>query len=219
MAQRILTKNQLARLPNYLTLLKKYKSQGLEFVNAQEISDDLNLNREVVKKDIAAISKSNGIPNRGREINALIRDLEEVLGYDDIHNAILVGVGNLGRALINYKGFEEYGLKIVAAFDNNPSKIGLKVDNIRVLDVRNLLKSFKDFNAKIGIICVPKESAQEVADIMCDAGFLAIWNFSPTHINLKKDDVILSNTNVATALAVVSHQLFLKKEKEKRGNK
>lgn len=219
MAQRILTKNQLARLPNYLTLLKKYKSQGLEFVNAQEISDDLNLNREVVKKDIAAISKSNGIPNRGREINALIRDLEEVLGYDDIHNAILVGVGNLGRALINYKGFEEYGLKIVAAFDNNPSKIGLKVDNIRVLDVRNLLKSFKDFNAKIGIICVPKESAQEVADIMCDSGFLAIWNFSPTHINLKKDDVILSNTNVATALAVVSHQLFLKKEKEKRGNK
>ena len=142
-------------------------------------------------------------------------DIEQVLGYDDIHNAIIVGVGSLGRALINYQGFREYGLKIVGAFDDDEGKIGTSISGVRIYDIKRLKDSFQDFNAKIGIITVPKEYAQEIADMFCDCGVLAIWNFAPTHIVLKNPSVIISNTNMAASLAVLSHQLFLKKEQTK----
>ena len=113
MTNKILTKNQLRRMPDYLSILKKEKTNGIKFVSCQEVADALNLNQEQVRKDIACIATNSGIPNRGRDINQLIRDIEKVLGYDDIHNAILVGVGNLGIALLKYQGFSEYGLKLL----------------------------------------------------------------------------------------------------------
>lgn len=213
MSAKILTKNQLARMPQYLITIKKFKGKGLSFINAQLIADDLNLNVEQVKKDLASVATTNGVPNKGREINGIIRDIESVLGYDDIHNAILIGVGHLGSALLNYAGFEEYGLKIVGAFDSDEAKIGTKINGVRIYDIRVLKNVFKDYNAKIGIITTPKDKAQEVANVLVYCGVLAIWNFAPIDLNIKDSDVILSNMNMATSLAVLSHQLYLKKEK------
>jgi len=216
MSNKVLNKNQLARMPNYLLVVKKLKARGLLFINAQVISDELNLNVEQVKKDLAAISSIGGVPNKGRDISVLLRDLESVLGYEDIHNAIIIGVGSLGKALLNYSGFEEYGLKIVGAFDKDPAIIGLKINGIRVFDVNTLKNTFKDYNAKIGIITVNKESAQEIADLLIDVGSKAILNFAPTPIEIKKKDVILSNMNIATNLAVLSHQLYLEREEKEK---
>jgi redox-sensing transcriptional repressor len=219
MSAKILTKNQLARMPAYLLTIKKLKGKGLGFVNAQIIADDLNLNVEQVKKDLASVASTSGVPNKGREINSLIRDVESVLGYDDIHNAIIVGVGHLGSALLNYDGFEEYGLKIVGAFDTDSKKIGTKINGIRIYDVKTLKNVFKDYNAKIGIITVNRTSAQEVANIFVECGVLAIWNFAPINLVISDPKVILSNMNMATSLAVLSHQLYLKKEKNDKNRK
>ncbi|MFA6666839.1 MAG: redox-sensing transcriptional repressor Rex [Bacilli bacterium] len=213
MSLKILTKNQLHRMPDYLNLIKLLKGKGYKYINCQTIADDLNLNREQVKKDIAQVATTSGIPNKGRDINQLIMDIEKVLGYDDIHNAIIIGVGNLGKALLKYQGFQEYGLKIVGAFDKDPNVVGQRINNIRVYDVSTLKDVFKDYNAKIGIICVPKEEAQKIADVLVDSGVLAIWNFSPVSINVTNDSVIVSNTNMAASLAVLSHQLYLNKKK------
>ena len=214
MGNKILNKNQLNRMPLYLEMLKKYKKDGLFFVNCQTLADDLGLNQEQVKKDIAAVSTTSGIPNKGRDIYLLIRDLEQVLGYDDIHNAVLIGVGSLGKALLKYDGFKEFSLKIVGAFDNDEAKTNQIINNVRVNNINDFSKVFKNLNAKIGIICVDKEHAQSVCDLLVNNGVQAIWNFVPIKLNCD-ENVIVSNTNMAANLAVLSHQLFLKKKEMK----
>lgn len=214
MSLKALNKNQLRRMPDYLTVIKDMKGRGYKYVSCQELADILNLNKEQVKKDIAVVSTKSGIPNKGRDINQLIMDIENVLGYDDIHNAILVGVGDLGKALLKYQGFREYGLKIVGAFDVSEEIIGQVINDIRIRDVKTLPKVFGDYNAKIGIICVPKDQAQKIVDILVESGALAIWNFAPITLISKKQGVIISNTNMATSLSVLSHQLYLMKKKK-----
>lgn len=214
MEKKHLTKNQLRRLPSYLHLLKNLSGSGMKDVSCQTIASCLDLNKEQVRKDIALISSINGVPNKGRDINLLIKDIETILGYDDTHNAFIVGVGSLGKAFLHYKGFENYGLKIVCAFDNNPDIVGKNINDKPVYNVSEINKELLEkLNAKIGVISVPAEAAQEVADKMVNAGVEAIWNFAPTKLLLPKD-IIVSNMDLATSLAVLSHQLYLKKHKK-----
>ena len=214
MEKKHLTKNQLRRLPSYLHLLKNLSGSGMKDVSCQTIAYCLDLNKEQVRKDIALISSINGVPNKGRDINLLIKDIETILGYDDTHNAFIVGVGSLGKAFLHYKGFENYGLKIVCAFDNNPDIVGKNINDKPVYNVSEINKELLEkLNAKIGVISVPAEAAQEVADKMVSAGVEAIWNFAPTKLLLPKD-IIVSNMDLATSLAVLSHQLYLKKHKK-----
>lgn len=209
-----LSKNQLRRLPSYLYLLQSLRDSGVKYISCQDIATQLDLNKEQVRKDIALISSIGGIPNKGRDINLLIKDLETILGYDDTNNAFIVGVGSLGRAFLNYHGFEKRGLKIVAAFDNNFELIGTEVDGKKIYDIAELNKDFIDsLNAKIGIITVPAEVAQDIADLMVKSGVEGIWNFAPTKLILPSDTII-SNMDLATSLAVLSHQLYLKKNKK-----
>jgi redox-sensing transcriptional repressor len=219
MKSRVLNKKQLKRMPDYLSTIKDMKGRGIKYVSSQEIADFLNLNNEQVKKDIAIVSTKSGIPNKGREINQLIMDIENVLGYDDIHNAIIIGIGNLGKALLKYEGFKEYGLKIVGAFDKDEETIGLLINGIRVRDINTLSKVFNDYNAKIGIITTPKGCAQEIADVLINSGAEAILNFSPIRIVSNRKNVIISNINTATNLSVLSHQLLLMKKKNEEKSK
>ena len=214
MEKKRLTKNQLRRLPSYLHLLKNLSGSGMKDISCQTIASCLDLNKEQVRKDIALISSIDGIPNKGRDINILIKDIETILGYDDTHNAFIVGAGSLGKAFLHYNGFENYGLKIVCAFESNPSLIGTTCNDKPIYDVNDLsLETIEELNAKIGIIAAPAEFAQEIADKMVAAGVEAIWNFAPTKLILPKD-VIVSNMDLATSLAVLSHQLYLKKHKK-----
>ncbi len=209
-----LTKNQLHRLPEYLWVLKNLESNGLKTVNSQTLADCLDLNNELVRKDIASISTENGVPNKGRKIVQLISDIETILGFNTISNAILVGVGSLGTAFLHYKGFEDFGLKIVAGFDSNPLLSGKEVGNKPVYDVSELTEEkIKELNAHIGIITVPGYAAQVVADTLVKAKIQGIWNFAPTKLNVP-DNVIVSNINLATSLAVLSYELYFRNEKE-----
>ena len=183
-------------------------------MSCQTIADCLNLNTEKVRKDIALISSSSGVPNKGRDIKSLIDDIETILGYKQIMNAVLVGVGSLGTAFFHYKGFEDFGLKIVAGFDTNQALIG-KNKFLPVYDVKELTKEkVKELDAHIGIITVPGYAAQSVADLLVKAEIEGIWNFAPTKLNVP-NNVIVSNINLATSLAVLSYQLYLKEKKEK----
>lgn len=214
MEKKNLSKNQLRRLPSYLHLLKNLSGSGMKDISCQTIASCLDLNKEQVRKDIALISSIDGIPNKGRDINILIKDIETILGYDDTHNAFIVGAGSLGRAFLHYNGFENYGLNIVCAFESNPSLIGTTCNDKPIYDVKDITsETLEKLNAKIGIIAIPAEFAQEIADKMVQAGVEAIWNFAPTKLYLPKD-IIVSNMDLATSLAVLSHQLYLKKHKK-----
>ena len=192
---RPISKNQLQRLPVYLTYLKEIKDQGEEFISAQKIAKTLNLSEEQVRKDLALISSIEGIPRLGRKIEVLIQDLEKFLGYDDTTSAVLVGVGHLGRALLAYRGFQHYGLNILTAFDVDPAIINTEFAGKKIFDMQKM---------------ETEEYAQSVCDRLVQSGVKAIWNFAPVHLTVEKD-IIVQNVNMASSLAILSHQL---KEKE-----
>ena len=164
------------------------------------------VDRLLAGEDIALVSSVAGKPKMGYVTKEIIADLEGFLGYNNTHDAILVGVGGLGKAFLGYGGFENYGLNIVAAFDNNERLVNTKINGKPVYDVGKLQSIVARFNIQIGIITVPSYAAQEVADRMVAAGIKAIWNFASVHLNIPSN-VALKNEDLASSLALLSLQI------------
>lgn len=202
-----ISKQALLRLPYYLNYLKLLQKEGTTVVSAPKIAAALALNEVQVRKDIALVSSCAGKPKTGFQVDLLIHDLESFLGYDNLDEAVLVGAGLLGRSLLGYKGFADYGLQIVAAFDRDPALFDLHFDGEqRIFPMEKLEDLCRRLCVHIGIICVPSASAQEVCDRLVACGIRAIWNFAPTHLTVP-DGVLLQNENMASSLAVLSAHL------------
>lgn len=195
------------RIPFYLTYLKKKYKEGVKSISSTVIARDLDLNDVQVRKDLHAVSNNGGKPKVGYEIIQLISDLEMFLGYNFIDHAILVGCGSLGRALLSYSGFDDYGLKIIAGFDSYTPIIGTKIAGKTVYSIQRLQEIVVEENVRIGIIAVPQNSAQEVCDQMVACGIRAIWNFAPMKLQVP-EGVIVQNENMAVSLAVLSRHLL-----------
>jgi len=199
----------LRRLPYYLYYLR---NADQEHVSAATIAREFKLNEVQVRKDLATVSKTGGSPRKGFNKVELIRDLEDFLGYKNMNDAVIVGVGHLGKALINFKGFEDYGINIVLGFDKKVKKeesIG-KTKILPMVKMENLVERMQ---IKLGILTVNKESAQPVCDRMIRAGIKAIWNFTP-HMLKVPQTVLVQNENMATSLAVLSQHLKRDIQKE-----
>lgn len=202
-----ISKQALLRLPYYLNYLKLLRKEGTTVVSAPKIAAALALNEVQVRKDIALVSSCAGKPKTGFQVDLLIHDLESFLGYDNLDEAVLIGAGQLGRSLLGYKGFADYGLQIVAAFDSDPSVCDLRLNGEqRIFPMEKLEDLCRRLGVRIGIICVPSASAQAVCDRLVACGIRAIWNFAPTHLTVP-DGVLLQNENMASSLAVLSAHL------------
>lgn len=204
---------QLARLPIYLKYLKTLKDEGVLTTSAPMIAVANGLNEEQVRKDLQVVTSSEGVPKKGRLVQDLINDLETFLGYRDSTSTIIVGVGHLGEAFMNFKGFEEFGLNILAGFDVDEKKIGTKINGKEVFSIERIENLVPRLNVHIAILCTPTEVAQDMAECLVKAGVKAIWNFAPTHINVN-ENVIVENVNLASSLAVISHKLNAKLKEE-----
>lgn len=200
------SKNQLQRYPIYLKYFKELESQGIETISSPKIAKELGYSEEQIRKDLQAVCDEAGRPKKGREVNKLVETLESFLGYRDSTTAVIVGVGHLGGALLNYPNFPEMGFKIVAGFDNDPAKIGTFVGGKEVFALDKLPNLLPRLNSHIVVITVPSAVAQSVVDLSIKSGALAIWNFAPTHINVP-GGIIIENVNLASSLAVLSHRL------------
>lgn len=194
----------LQRLPMYLQLLKEKRQKEQIYTASSALAAELGLTEIQVRKDLATVSKS-GKPKVGYVIVDLIRDIEKALGYDNVHDAVLVGAGKLGRALMDYQGFREYGLNIVAGFDLKAT--GLETEAGKPIYPMDKLEDLcKRLQIHMGIITVPADAAQEVCDQLVKAGIIAIWNFAPAHI-WTPDDIYVKSENMASSLAVISNYL------------
>lgn len=198
----ILSKQALKRLPVYMSYLKSLDAQQVEYISSSTVAEALDMNDVQVRKDLAAVCKTAGIPKKGFVVRDLIGGISDFLGYSQGNDAILIGAGNLGMALMSYRGFDNYGINIVAAFDSRPEVI----DNKKVFDISRLGEICKKLNVKIGIITVPDTAAQKVCDLLVESGILAIWNFAPTHIKAP-EDILVQNENMASSLALLSNHL------------
>ena len=204
-----LSKQALKRLPMYMSYLKSVE-ETTEYISSSAVAKALDLNDVQVRKDLAAVCKTAGIPKRGFLVQDLVDGISDFLGYEERTDAILVGAGNLGMALMSYKGFERYGIKIAAAFDTRSEVI----DNKRVFNISQLPEKCKKLKVKIGIITVPAHEAQNVCDILVESGIMGIWNFSPVHLKAP-EDILVQNENMASSLTVLSNHLREKIKKKK----
>ncbi|MDD4716574.1 MAG: redox-sensing transcriptional repressor Rex [Eubacteriales bacterium] len=193
------------RLTKYLYYLENLGDDSPENISATTIAKELDLNDVQVRKDLASIS-DGGKPKVGYVTKDLAADISHFLGHDNTSDAILAGAGNLGKALLNYGNFKNYGLNIVAAFDTDPELAGSECNGKMILAYRKMSDLCKRLSIKIGIITVPAEYAQSVCDTMTESGIKAIWNFAP--VNLKTpDDVVVKNEDMAASLAVLIKKL------------
>ena len=195
----------LQRLPLYLQHLRTLPTENGANISARALANALELGEIQVRKDLAAVS-DGGKPKVGYCTTELIKDIEAFLGYDNTNDAVLVGAGRLGKALLAYEGFKDYGLNIVAAFDSDPTKCGKGDNGKQIFPLSKMENLCSRMKVEIGIITVPASNAQEVCDILVQSGIKAIWNFAPTHLSVPKE-VMLKNENMAASLAVLSQNL------------
>jgi redox-sensing transcriptional repressor len=201
-----ISQQTVRRIPFYLKYLQSALAAGTENTSATVIARVLNLNEVQVRKDLASISISGGRPRTGYIVRELISDIENFLGLKNVDEAVLVGVGHLGKALLSYKGFEEYGLNIISAFDSNEAMAGMEYNGKMVFPLYKLTDLTKRLNVRIGIITVPAEAAQQVCDMLVEAGCLAIWNFAPIRLNVP-EKIMVQNENMAASLVLLSRHL------------
>ena len=204
MEKKAISKSVLKRLPGYLAYLKNMPENAPANISATALANALGMGEVQVRKDLAMVS-DGGRPKIGYMRESLIDDIEQFLGYDNTTDAVLIGAGKLGQALMGYKGFDEYGLNVLAAFDVAP-KMDRTEEGKPIYPLEKLASFCRTHKVLMGIITVPAEAAQTVADQLIAGGIKAIWNFAPTHLEVP-DNILVQNENMATSLAVLSMHL------------
>jgi redox-sensing transcriptional repressor len=195
----------LKRLPQYLEALYRFKKAGLKMVSATKIAVFTDVHMTQVRKDLAYTGVV-GVPKIGHKIDTLIQAIEECLNWNDISSCFLVGVGHLGKALMGYSELSKKGLRIIAAFDSNPLLAGTYFQGIQIHSMEKFSNLLSRLHVHIGILTVPAEAAQKIAEEMVANGILAIWNFTPTRLNVP-DEVIVENIDMSSSLAVLSRRV------------
>lgn len=200
-----ISKATLKRLPTYLAYLKSMPADAAVNISATALASGLSMGEVQVRKDLALVS-DGGRPKIGYNREHLIADIESFLGYGNTNDAVIIGAGKLGRALLGYGGFAEYGLNVVAAFDANDALIGTTNGGKPILHISRLGEFCRREKIKIGIITVPADYAQQVCDLLIENGIMAVWNFAPKHL-VVPDSILVQNENMAASLALLCKHL------------
>lgn len=168
----------VGRLPVYARAVASLRRQGRELVSSQELGEQLGVTPAQIRKDLSYFGRF-GKQGRGYNVGRLLEELRQILGLDRQWTMALVGVGNLGRAILTYGGFAPQGFRIVEAFDSEPSTVGKKIGNLIIKDVAELRETLSREPADIGVVAVPADAAQEVIDSLASCGVKAILNYAP----------------------------------------
>ena len=195
----------IKRLPLYLSVLKKAHIQNEKTISSATIAKQLNFEPIQVRKDLSSTGLV-GQPRIGFSVPQLIDVLEEFLGYRNVKDAFIVGAGNIGTALMKYKGFADYGLNIAMAFDVDPAKVGTKINGIEIMHTKQVVRFIPRMHLNIAILAVPDSQSQVITDLLVEIGVKAIWNISSTKLNVP-DGVIVERVDLVASLAALSSKL------------
>jgi redox-sensing transcriptional repressor len=192
--EKIAAAPSVRRLPGYLNMIRAYEAEGGVYISSASIAAELDMEPIQVRKDLA-ITGIFGKPQKGYLVEELIAAIERFLGWDTLRDAVLVGVGNLGSALLGYREFNLHGLNISAAFDTDHRKIGATIHGVKVMNGRTMDVQLPGLGIEIAILTVPENQAQETADVLVKAGIAGIWNFTgaklivPAHVTVQQEDL------------------------------
>lgn len=193
------------RLPVYLRFLNELHMKNVHTVSSQDLGNKLDLNPAQIRKDLAYFGEF-GKKGIGYDVNYLIEKIRQILKLDQDIAVALVGAGNLGRALCNYNVYLQDNMKIVSVFDTSPDKVGIEINNLTVRPMVELAETIQKDGVRIGIITVPSEAAQNVADEFVKGGVEAILNFAPAIIKVPSD-IRVHNADFTTDLQSLAYYL------------
>ncbi|MGM9805795.1 MAG: redox-sensing transcriptional repressor Rex [Candidatus Aphodosoma sp.] len=195
----------LRRLPWYLSYAKIALSRGETNLSSTQIAQEIGIDASQVAKDFSFVNIS-GKTRVGYDIHQLIDTLDRFLGFSNCHRAFVFGAGSLGSSLMHDDGLKQYGLHIEAAFDIRPQIVGTQINHIPIQHTNHFWELQKAMNVQIGVLTVPVEQAQDVADMMIAGGIKAIWNFTPFRIRVPQN-IVVQNTSMYSHLAVMYNRL------------
>jgi len=193
----------LARLSLYLRCLRQLASAGVRTISSKQMEERLGVLSAQIRKDLSYFGEF-GKPGIGYDVQHLLERLTEVMQLDREHRAVIAGAGNLGSALAGYAGFARSPFRIVGIFDNDSGKIGRRLWDLEILDIRHMPEIAQSLQASMGIIAVPAEAAQEVAEVMVKSGVRAILNFAPTQVTAPPH-VATRNVDLLRELEILSY--------------
>ena len=202
----------IKRLPRYRRYLKELQRKGVDKISSNEFSRLIGYTASQIRQDLNNFG-GFGQQGYGYNVDALYNEISVILGLDQEYKMIIVGVGNLGQAIANYTYYYKAGFVVHGLFDVNPRLIGLKINDIEVMDYEHLVDYVEDNNIDIGIICTTKDNAQEVADKLCFAGVKGIWNFAPIDLEVP-DFVAVENVHLSDSLHSLAYHMNRNKTAE-----
>jgi redox-sensing transcriptional repressor len=210
-----LSRASVQRFSLYLRHLQRFAREGVQTVSSGQLGEALGITDAQVRKDLAYLGNL-GQPGIGYPAQELSDALRHSLGIDRTWSAVVVGVGNLARALLRYRGFEQQGFRFVALFDSDPTKVGQSIDGLEVFGMDKIAEVITRTGAELGVVAVPADAAQQVADAMVEAGIRGILNFAPTGLRLPQG-VSLVAVDLAVQLEQLAFLVHLNPESDKEG--
>lgn len=209
-------KATIERLPLYYRCLDKMDTfEDVEVVSSKDLGGKLDIPSTQVRKDLSYYGEF-GRRGVGYNVNELKNSVGKILGVDRVWPAVLVGAGNLGRALVNYRSFSMMGFEITHVLDNDLDKIGNVINEREVKSAQEMAEIVEKNEIKLGVIAVPTEAAQDVADKMIEAGIKAIWNFAPTRLYVP-DEIEVKNEDLAVGIVSLIYHLSWQEQMEAKG--
>ena len=183
MTQKSIPDIVIGRLPVYLRALSRMLQQGRQVTSSQELGEHLGISAAQIRKDLSQFGEF-GKQGTGYNIEFLASNIQEILHVDKMWDVVVIGAGDVGHALANYGGFHQRGFQITHIFDKDPKKIGKKMNGFPVLSVDDLKKTVEKSGIKIAMLAIPAEFAQDVVDLLVEAGVKAILNYAPVNLSV-----------------------------------
>ena len=202
----------IRRLPRYYRFLLELKNNGILRISSQELADRMGSSASQIRQDLNCFG-GFGQQGYGYDVARLFDEIGVILGLDHQYRAVLLGVGNLGRAVIKHVPFETRGFTVTALFDKDPALVGTTVRDLTVRDIAELEAYLAQNPVDAAFLCLPKDSVEPLAEILYRAGVRGFWNFSHFDLNMKFDDVIVENVHLNDSLMTLCYRMT-----ENKGN-
>ena len=195
----------IQRLPRYYRHLTALRAQGETRISSRELADMLGLTASQIRQDFNCFG-GFGQQGYGYRVNSLLHELSQILGLTHVYNIVIVGAGNIGKALARYAAFPQEGYEVKGIFDIREEVIGREINGITVQNVADLPEFLQQNQIDIGVICTPKDNAQKTADVLTQGGVRALWNFAPMDLKVP-EGVVASNVHLTDSLLVLTYRL------------
>lgn len=200
----------IRRLPRYRRYLGYLQTKGIKKISSGELSELIGYTASQIRQDLNTFGEF-GQQGYGYEVDNLYKEINRILGLDREYKTVVIGVGNLGQAITNYTYYYKIGFNIMGLFDVNPKIIGNVINDVEVRDVAELDEYIKNEKIDIGVICVNRENAQEVANRLVEGGVKGIWNFAPIDLEVP-DNIALESVHLSDSLHALSFMIKSKAE-------